>query len=81
MSERDHKTRKGALLASLEHQCEKPGRWIVEGHVVWRGAQYWRVKELGGERVSVRDGSMMVNVWLTFTEALEVVADRVAAKG
>jgi hypothetical protein len=78
MSEREHKTRKGELLGRLEHRCERSGLWIVEGHMVYRGPRYWRVKTLAGDRVSAHDGNMTTSVWVTFTEALEVVADRVS---
>lgn len=77
----DHRTRKGALLAALEHKCERPGRWLVEGYVIYQGPKCWRVKDADGNRVTVREGRMMVSVWVTFTEALEVVADRVRANG
>lgn len=77
----EHGTRRGELLAALEHHCERPGYWLVEGHTIYRHPRYWRVKDAAGNRVTVREGSMMVSVWVTFTEALEVVADRVASKG
>lgn len=77
MSESEFRTRKGELLNRLEHQCEEPGRWTVEGCIVWRGQKYWRIRVIGGERVSARENGMEVSVWPTFTEALEVIADKV----
>ena len=36
MAEREHKTERGQLLAVLEHRCNAPGDWTVEGFRVLR---------------------------------------------
>jgi hypothetical protein len=77
VSEREYATRKGALLARLEHNRVEPGHWIVEGYRVKRGPKYWRAWSLtGGVRLAVIENSMNVCVWVTFTEVLEIIAER-----
>lgn len=61
-----HKTRRGALLAQLEHRCVEPGAWVVEGRDVERRIDgRWFVGGLS-DRLGWFD---------TFTDALEAIAD------
>lgn len=40
----DYSTRRGGLLAQMEHRCEKPGLWFVEGAQVRRIGTRWVVE-------------------------------------
>jgi len=65
---RDHKTRRGELLARFEHTCHRPGQWGVEGHQLLRHKyNQWRVKCSYDERRCDCKTE-------TFMETLEVVA-------
>ena len=64
------KSRRGALLATMEHRCIAPGMWLVEGHrVECRGsAQRWWIVDWVGRDDRRPD-------YLTMTDALEALAD------
>jgi hypothetical protein len=67
---REYKTRRGALLAQLEHSCAEPGVWKIEGLEVLQmhDNRRWYVEEISSKRG-----------WFdTFTDALEAIAERTA---
>jgi hypothetical protein len=64
----EHGTRRGGLLAHLEHACHGAGHWTVEGHKVRRFGGFWHVSRKGEPGTYVAD---------SFTAALEYIANRI----
>lgn len=72
MNAREYKTRRGALLAQLEHRRIAPGHWVVEGHEVIQH------DDRGLWRVNGKHGENALGVFSTFTEGLEAIAERLS---
>lgn len=64
----DYATRKGALLARMEHRCIEPGLWLVEGYQVRRSPTGW---------IIVWEFGVSFEKFVTFEDAIQAVADKI----